>query len=224
MNLIALDLDGTIEDSRADMIASVRRVRKSFSLPVRNEREIASWINRGMDLLYRNCFDDFLAGGDGPGRYQEVRRAYEKDYGEHVACETVLYPGMERALAELAAIGPLAVVTNKPEAISRRLLEALKISGLISALVGADRVGRNKPDPELLREAGRRVRFDEKGRTSVMIGDSDGDIQMGAAFGSRTIWCAWGYAPRPGIAPDRVAGRPDELPGIVREFSASPGA
>lgn len=215
MNLIAIDLDGTLEDSRRDMVSVVHRVRASFSLSKRPDEEILPWINQGMDKLYRNCFDDYLNGGYSNERLSLVSRAYEADYFSNVACETILYPGVGTALAGLAQIGPVVVVTNKPERISKRLLEELKVDHLISGLIGGDTIGKIKPDPEILRAAAQQVGFSPDSGASFMIGDSAGDIKMGRAFGATTIWCAWGYSDAPGEEPQRIALTPEELAPLV---------
>ncbi len=213
MNLIGLDLDGTLEDSRTDMTAAVRRVRAALGLAPRGDETIRPWVNRGMEQLYRACFDDYLQMDD--SRLAVVRARYESDYLEHVAHDTRLYPGMADALARLADRGRLAVITNKPERISRRLLDALGVGERFTAVIGGDTCATCKPDPLVLREAGRRCGFNAELGRAVMIGDTTADVQVGRAFGAVTIWCAWGYADQPGVEPDLVARTPAELPDLV---------
>lgn len=219
--MIGLDLDGTIEDSRGDMVAAVRRVREALQLARRSDDTILPWVNKGMESLYRACFDDYLSGHD--VRFDEVRSRYEADYLENVAVQTRLYPGMAEAIESLAEAGALALVTNKPERISRRLLEALGVDRFFSCIIGGDTCAAAKPDPILLEEAARRCGFDASGGRAVMIGDTAGDIKLGRAFGAATIWCAWGYADHPGEEADFIAEHPSALPGLVQKlFSSSP--
>ena len=216
MNLIGLDLDGTLEDSRADMIAAVRRVREGFGLPARTEETIRPWINQGMDTLYRNSFDDYLKNGKPEKRMEEVRSAYETDYMAHVACETRLYPGIAEALPGLATLGAIVVVTNKPERISQRLLEALDVGQHVTDVIGGDSCEAIKPSSLMLRAAEQRTAFDPSAGHAFMIGDTAGDIKMGQAYGATTIWCTWGYADEPGAEPDLTARRPEDLPALVQ--------
>jgi phosphoglycolate phosphatase len=217
--LIALDLDGTLEDSRDDMVAAARRVRAQLGLPVRQDAQLAPWVNGGMDQLYAKCFDDFAAGD--PARTEQVRRAYEAEYMERVAVTTRLYDGIEPALRELAGLGALACVTNKPERISRRLLEVLGVGALFRAVIGGDTCVRCKPDPVMLATAAERCGVapgtaGQRARRVVMIGDSAADIALARAFGASSVWCAWGYAASAGDSPaDFVAQSPRELSGIV---------
>lgn len=213
MHLIALDLDGTLEDSRSDMAAVVHRVRARLDLPARPDEAVRPWVNRGMDQLYRGCFDDHLRGSD--ARLADVRARYEEDYLGNVAGETRLYPGIAAALARLAELGRLAVVTNKPERISRRLLATLGVDGAFSAVIGGDTCAATKPDPLVLEEAARRCGFDAASGRAVMIGDTASDVALGRAFGAVTIWCAWGYVADPGEKPDFTAETPEALPELV---------
>jgi phosphoglycolate phosphatase len=221
--LICLDLDGTLEDSRRDMVAVARRVRAQLELPARSDEALLPWVNKGMDQLYRVCFDDYIRPGEAKlteAKLTEVRKLYEADYFDHVAVETQLYPGMAQAVEELATLGVLACVTNKPERISWRLLEVLGISKHFMIVIGGDTCPRGKPDPMVLEAAARRCGFEKKPERTLMIGDTAADLAMGHAFGATTIWCAWGYVDQPvDERPDLIAHTPDQLPELVLEAS-----
>ena len=217
MKLIGIDLDGTLEDSRADMVAAAQRVRAALGLPARDAAQLVPWVNAGMDRLYRACFDDYLAAGDAAGSATpRVQSAYEAEYLAHVAVQTRLYDGIAPALHALAELGTLACVTNKPERISRALLEALGVGALFGAVIGGDSCAECKPSPLMLQAAAERCDFDRARGRSFMIGDTAGDIQLSRAFGATAVWCAWGYSESPGAVPDFEARSPAELPGIVR--------
>jgi phosphoglycolate phosphatase len=190
--LIAIDLDGTIEDSRDDMVSAARRVRAALGLPPRPDSALRPHVNGGMDHLYRACFDDYLALD--PERYGRVRSAYDADYLANVAVETRMYSGMGAALAELSQLGKLVCVTNKPEHISRQLLNELGVGQLFTSVVGGDSCEHAKPHPIMLATAALRCGFSSTDHRTVMIGDTQADIQLGRAYGARTVWCAWGYA------------------------------
>ncbi|MBR57645.1 MAG: hypothetical protein CMH54_06255 [Myxococcales bacterium] len=214
MNVIALDLDGTLEDSRTDMVAAVHRVREHFALDQRAADAIRPYVNKGMPTLYKVCFSELWDGeGDIPAK---VKDAYESDYLNNVAVDTELYAGIAPALQQLQSLAPLALVTNKPEHISRRLLEALGVADHFSAVVGGDTCSESKPSIIPLQAAAEQCGYQPENGTVVMIGDSAGDIRMGRAFGATTLWCAWGYATEPGeLQPDYQASNPEDLPGLV---------
>jgi len=221
--MICLDLDGTLEDSRRDMISVVHRVREALGLPRRTDEVILPWVNKGMESLYRACFDDYLKGEE--ARFHEIQNRYEADYLENVAVDTKLYPGIADAVKRLSSLGPMIVVTNKPERISRRLLEVLGIGKFFADVIGGDTCAATKPDPLLLQEAARRCAFDPTKGRAVMIGDTGADMKMGRSFGAMTIWCAWGYAHQPGEQSDLIAPSPEVLPALVETaFSYPPNS
>ena len=216
--LIGVDLDGTLEDSRDDMVAAAVRVRAELGLPQRQDALLRPWVNAGMDRLYRACFDDYLAQGDASERLCTVREAYEADYLAHVAVSTRLYDGMAEALQALLRLGALACVTNKPERISRKLLDALGVGSLFRAVIGGDSCAQCKPDPVMLRAAAEVCGFAPEHGRAFMIGDTAGDLRLARAFGATGVWCAWGYVAALGASdpvPDAVARAPAELPVIV---------
>lgn len=214
-HLIAVDLDGTIEDSRDDMVAAATRVRAQLGLPARPDEQLRPFVNGGMKPLYRACFDDFLTAG-GAERLSEVQRAYEADYLAHVAVRTRLYDGMSEVLAELAELGELACVTNKPEHISRALLAALGVGQHFSTVVGGDSCPHEKPHPIMLQTAADRCSFERAHGRAIMIGDTNADIQLARSFGAFSIWCGWGYVSAPSEAPDAQARTPSELVALAQ--------
>lgn len=206
--IISLDLDGTLVDSRQDMVAAIRRVRAKFELPMRPDADLRPWVSRGMHNLYQHCFDDRLSQAPTADRPAEVRDAYEADYLLHVADETLLYPGVADVLPLLAAKATLVCVTNKPEHISRALLDTLGVLKHFSTVVGGDSCAAPKPDPIMLRTAAEKV---GGGSPIVHCGDSNGDMKMAAAFGATRVWCAWGYYDAISEAFDRQLDTPMDL-------------
>ncbi|HET6339551.1 MAG TPA: HAD hydrolase-like protein [Polyangiales bacterium] len=215
-NLIGIDLDGTIEDSRDDMVAAAVRVRHGLGLPPRADELLRPYVNGGMEQLYRACFDDFLGAGP-EKRLRIVQQAYEADYLANVCVDTKLYDGIADALHGLVRLGMLVCVTNKPERISRALLEALGVGDLFSSVVGGDSCAHAKPHPVMLETAAARCGFDRARGTAFMIGDTNGDIQLARAYGANVVWCAWGYVSAPSEAPDAQARHPQELFGILEQ-------
>lgn len=203
--LIGLDLDGTLEDSRDDMVAAARRVRAQLGLAERADEALRPWVNAGMDQLYRRCFDDYLAQDAGGSRYAQVQQAYDADYLANVAVHTRLYDGIAEALAALSQHGALACITNKPERISRKLLDELGVGKLFATVVGGDTCARAKPHPMMLSAAVERCGFDTGRGRVFMIGDTAADMQLARAFGATAVWCAWGYV----SALDASAPKPD---------------
>jgi phosphoglycolate phosphatase len=210
---IGIDLDGTLEDSRVDMVAAARRVRAQLDLPVRADELLRPHVNAGMEQLYRACFDDYLAAGEPSARFAQVQAGYEADYLAHVADETRLYPGIEAALHGLAPLATLACITNKPERISRKLLEQLGVGACFATVVGGDTCVAAKPHPVMLRAAIERSGVQPA--QVFMVGDSAADQKLAAAFGARFVWCAWGYVSELDVPEADIARAPADLVGII---------
>ena len=111
-----------------------------------------------------------------------------------------------------------AVVTNKPEEISRALLQALGLARFFAIVVGGDTCEAPKPSPIPLRHAIQQL----GGTRAVMIGDSAGDIKMGRACEALTIWCRWGYYEQVKETPDYIADGPTDLPRILQDALSKP--
>jgi len=215
--LITLDLDGTLEDSRADMVASVQRLRRQLVLVERPDEDFWGNVNRGMDHLYRTCFVEHLGPDPSPEALATIRDRYAADYGEHINDQTILYDGWLDALPRLTSLAPLALVTNKPEALSHQLLTALNIRQHFATIVGGDTCVAGKPDPITIATAAQRCGLANDHQPVIHIGDSAGDIRLAHAFGATAIWCAWGYLDRPPVdpAPHQRAQNPRDLPALI---------
>lgn len=226
MNFFFFDLDGTLEDSRKDMVSSAQHVRKSLGLQTRDYESLVAHVNRGMRELYLNCFDDYIPANDSDSAREEkilhVQKLYEAHYGEFIAVNTQLYPGIRAALEEAKKIGRVAVITNKPEHLSIRLIHALGISSFVDLVVGGDTCAEAKPSPIPLRYALEKLGGQLPKDEVYMIGDSQGDSLAGSLCGAKTVWCAWGYQTNAPTqpAPQITAQTPEDLGIIFRKLES----
>jgi phosphoglycolate phosphatase len=114
-------------------------------------------------------------------------------------------------LARLAAAYPLALLSNKGEALSRRILEALGLAPRFRVILGGDSLPTRKPDPAGLRLAAERLGV--AAGDAMLIGDTPIDAATAAAAGCAFLLVEWGF-PRPpaleGIRADLRAATPAE--------------
>ena len=210
MNLYFIDLDGTIEDSKQDMISSVQEVRKILNLEEIDSQYIKNYVNKGMSELYKNCFADYIKSNS--ENYLIVKNTYEDFYFKNVCIHTKCYEGIPETIRLLSQKGPIIVVTNKPEKISRELLKKLQLDAYITDVMGGDSCAESKPSPLPLKIAIDKLPSKEKFERIFMIGDSEGDMQTALAFGALSIWCSWGYASEtPPTKPNFIIQKPSDL-------------
>jgi len=107
---------------------------------------------------------------------------YREIYWANCALKTDFYPGIREWLAKLSADGcTLAVLSNKPEKSSVRILSCLESDDLFDAILGPETTGVLKPDPEGIRILLARTGIPAS--RTVMIGDSPVDIETGRRAG-----------------------------------------
>jgi phosphoglycolate phosphatase len=125
----------------------------------------------------------------------ELEQAVEQfmtHYSASPTAHTRLYPGVGETLETLARAGvKQGLCTNKPEAVTRLILQQLGIEQYFLAVVGGDTTYARKPDPQPLRYC-----IDAMGATvsdTVMIGASAVDAGTARALRVSIGLVAHGY-------------------------------
>lgn len=180
------DLDGTVVDTLDDLAASVNHALSRLGRPVRDRHEVRGFIGEGVRQLLKDCL--------GPAHESLTDQAlslFTPHYQEHCVDRSALYPGVRQTLDALARTRRLAMVTNKPEAPSRRILKALGVDDFFAVLVAGDTLPVKKPDPAPLVEAARRLGVPVG--DSAMVGDGDGDMVAARAAGARAVGATFGF-------------------------------
>lgn len=185
---VLFDLDGTLVDSAADIAEALNRTLEALGHARVSEATVRGWIGEGTRHLLATALRH---AGDARDP-DAVLAPFMAHYRQCLLRSPVLYPGVAEALALLRGRGlPLAVCTNKPEAMVAPLLEHLGIAGFFAAIVGGDTLPRRKPDPApLLHLAGR---FGVAPRECLMVGDSATDRDAAQAAGMPVVLVRYGY-------------------------------
>src|SRR3989338_902284 len=189
IQLLIFDLDGTLIDSKLDLALSVNATLEHLGRIPLGDGAAAAEIARGLEF--------FLAY-----------------YREHKLDHTDLYPGTRETLERLAngqngsprpaglaprqvprltGTGPrtLAVLTNKPERVSREILAGLRVGEMFRFVDGGNTFEPKKPDPLGLRTILANTGADS--RATMIVGDSDVDIQTGINAGVWTCGVTYGF-------------------------------
>jgi len=222
-SLIVFDLDGTLVDTAPDLITALNHVLAREGLPAVPLASARNLIGAGARKLIERGLE--LEGrAVTAGELNRMTADFIEFYAAHIADASRPFEGLEAALDDLAALGHrLAVCTNKLEWLSRRLLDALGLSGRFSAICGADTFGVSKPDPAILRQtvakAGGAV------TSSIMVGDSGNDVGVARRAGMPVIAVSFGYTDVPiaELKPDRLIHHMRDLAEAVGELSAVSG-
>ena len=188
---VLLDLDGTLVDSLPDIAEAVNSLLEEDGRTPLSLDEVRAMVGHGIATLVKRAL---AARGGVPGPEDLALRVSRmmEIYGANLTNGTCLLPGARDLLSGLAASGVgLALVTNKPEAMSRRILAHFGLETLVSIVVGGDTCRTRKPDPEMLLHAMTLLEA-EPGET-VMVGDSAADIDAARAAGVRSIALSGGY-------------------------------
>jgi phosphoglycolate phosphatase len=209
-DLVVFDLDGTLIDSKLDLVHAVNATRAHMGLGPLDHELIASYVGNGAPVLIRRA-----VGAE--ASEHEVQQALEYFLGyyrDHPLDHTRLYPGVQEALTGLQSGGAaLAVLTNKPVRISGVILEGLGVASSFFRVYGGNSFEQKKPHPvgleALLEEA--KV---PKSR-AVMVGDSSVDILTARNAGIAAVGCTWGFQPE-----TLVTVPPDYLIEDMRELLA----
>jgi phosphoglycolate phosphatase len=170
------DLDGTLVDSAADISAALNRTLARLGRErIPHDRVLAA-IGSGVRKLIERTTTPPI---------EPVMEAFLEHYAEHLLDETALFPGVAETLAKLQ--GRKIVLSNKPVAMSKAIVEGLGIAKHFAAVYGGDSFPVRKPDPECWRLA------TAGASRPVMIGDSGTDVQTAKNSGATAIAVTYGY-------------------------------
>jgi len=210
---IVFDLDGTLVDSRRDLATAVNRTREELGLQPLPLAAIVGMVGEGA----RRLVEKALGAEVPPARFEEVFGRFLEHYRSVLLDTTRAYDGIPEALAELAAVFPLAVLSNKPEEMSRAVLAGLGLLGHFRALLGGDTRAGRKPEPAGLFELARRLGAPPE--EVLLVGDSPIDAATARAAGCRFALVTWGF-PRPealrALRAEWRFERPQELAAALR--------
>ncbi len=180
---LLFDLDGTLIDSVGDLTAAANYIRAQYDQAPLSEDLVRTYIGDGARTLLKRALDV------PPHEIDAAMRQFRGYYRDHCAEATTVYEGVVDTLNELREI-PMAVVTNKPDDITRVVLDELGLSPLLPVVVGARKGVPVKPDPIMVQMALTELGADSA--RSWMVGDSTNDVQSGRAAGCGTVAVTYG--------------------------------
>lgn len=207
--LAIFDLDGTLVDSRADITTAVNRTLVELGEHGHSPEAIREWIGEGVTRLLERALRH-------PEWVPEARALFDSYYGNGLLVDTRPYPGVDDLLRSLKDGFQLAVATNKPGDMARKIVEGLGWGHLIGEVIGAREGADLKPAPDMIEYLLERTGCPIS--AAVMVGDMAVDLESARAAGVRFVGVSWGYGGRDelaGAGAPRVAGSAERLFAIL---------
>jgi phosphoglycolate phosphatase len=207
---LIFDLDGTLIDSKLDLVLSIDATLKHMGRASIPHEVIQSYVGNGAAALVRRALGDVVTDEEA-----EKGLAYFLSYYRgHMLDNTVAYPGVREAL-ELLTKYPMAVLTNKPVRFSKAILEGLNLSRYFKYVYGGNSFETKKPDPYGVNLLLRDLRVTP--REAMLVGDSDVDVRTARNAGTWACGVSYGLglAGLPANPPDLMLDNLAELPAYL---------
>ena len=189
--LIIFDFDGTLGDTRRNIVTTMQMSIAELHLPNRSEEECASTIGLPLAECFRMLFPDIQ-----DELIPRCAETYRRFFNENLkTIQPEAFPGVVETLSVLHQIGfTLTIASSRSRNSLTELTRNMGIVDYISYILGADDVKEAKPKPEPVLKTLANMHFDA-GETLV-VGDMAVDIQMGANAGTKTCGVTWGNGSR----------------------------
>ncbi|WP_204113242.1 HAD-IA family hydrolase [Shimia biformata] len=215
LRLVVFDVDGTLVDSQADILAAMRGAFDTVGLSAPDREAILGIVGLSLDVAMPR-----LSPHADAGAHAELVEAYKATYmslrmENGTSMSPPLYPGARAALDALHAVPEvlLGVATGKSRRGLDKLLDGHGLRGRFVTEQVAD-FHPSKPHPSMLQAA--LAETGVRPEQAVMIGDTSYDMEMARAAGMPAIGVSWGYHDRKALAlADVVIDSFDELQGAL---------
>ena len=185
--LFVFDLDGTLVDSSQDLADAGNALLAIYGSAPLPRNQLVGMVGDGARELVRRL----LAAASLDAQLDEALAHFLDCYDQRLLATTRPYDGVFATLEALAPQARLAVLTNKPEAATRRLLEGLELLQYFSDVIGGDSPYGRKPDPKGLFAL--LARADVATENALMIGDSMNDLLVAEAAAVPMCFARYGF-------------------------------
>ena len=215
IRLIIFDFDGTLSDTRRNIVTTMQMTIAELGLPSRSNSECVSTI--GLPLY--GCFEALYPNTD-KGIIQKCTDTYRRIFQENLrTIKPQTFPKVVETLSALKEQGlTLAIASSRSHASLVELTQDLGISDVISYLIGADDVEKAKPNPEPVLNV--LAALGNEASETLVVGDMNVDILMGVNAGAKTCGVTYGNGTKKELEEaraDYIIDSIDKLIGIVEK-------
>ena len=209
-DLIVFDLDGTLVETREDLARSVNCALEAEGLPIHPMESVVRFVGDGaLKLVQRS-----VGVGFPDETCQKVLASFLEHYLGHCTDHAECYPGVLEVLPMLAP-ARLCVLTNKPIAPTREILDKLALGSYFEDVIGGDGDLGRKPDPAAI------LSLIAKSKTiperTLLVGDTSVDVLTARNCGCQVAGVQFGFRPGDFInyPPDYLLNSFLDLPGVL---------
>ena len=218
IKLIIFDFDGTLGDTRRNIVTTMQMAIKEMQLPSRTEAECASTIGLPLAGCFRTLFPDIQ-----DELIPRCAETYRRIFNENLQKITPeAFPGVVKTLKALKSQGfTLTIASSRSRNSLTELTRDMSIADYISYLIGADDVKEAKPQPEPVLKTLAAMQF--AASETLVVGDMAVDVLMGANAGTKTCGVTWGNGTREDLkeaGADFIIDRMEELIEIAMQAQA----
>lgn len=216
IKLIIFDLDGTLIDSSIDITEAINYAIKPYGLSPLTRKDTIKLVGEGISRLIEKLLSATPFRANIEVRNSVMDRFLEY-YSAHLLDNTKDYPGVRETLERLRNYKKV-VISNKREALSRRIIQELDLN-FFDMIIGSDSTPEKKPSPLPILKV--LAEFEIRPEEAIIVGDSNLDIEAGRAAGLITVAVKYGYRPYDMIKhADYVIDRIEDLLDILQMIEA----
>jgi len=189
--LIIFDFDGTLGDTRRNIVTTMQMTIKEMQLPYRSEAECASTIGLPLAGCFKAMFPDVQ-----DELIPRCAETYRRIFNENLKnFKPEAFPNVVKTLKTLKEKGfTMTIASSRSHNSLTELTHNMGIADYISYLIGADDVKEAKPQPEPVVRTLTAMQFEAS--QTLVVGDMAVDILMGANAGTKTCGVTWGNGTR----------------------------
>ena len=213
IRLIIFDFDGTLGDTRRNIVTTMQMTIAGLHLPNRSEEECAATIGLPLAECFRTLFPDIQEE-----LIPRCAETYRRFFNENLkTIQPEAFTGVVETLSILHQNGfTLTIASSRSRNSLTELTRNMGIADYISYILGADDVKEAKPKPEPVLKTLANMHFDAE--ETLVVGDMAVDVLMGANAGAKTCGVTWGNGTRDELVQagaDYIIDNIGELIGIV---------
>jgi len=198
---IIFDLDGTLIDSLMDLTESVNYALQKVGLETYPPEIVKNFVGNGMRSLIENSINHLnLKDEKAQSLKEECLKYFLEHYDTNCIHHTTTYFGVEEFLQQNYDIYKFAILTNKSEYFTNKIIEHLKIKKYFSHIFSGDIEIYKKPNPEGITKIQKDWGFFNQ--EVLMIGDHYTDIQAAKSAGVASVFAIYGYGRLNGLLPE----------------------